>query len=173
MLMEIQLQCRSALLAAADLDGALQLHDSDRIWYSIHGLLAASGNLSKLLWPTRAASRARGVRLRELLEVHDNSPLRMRTMRDIFEHYDEQLEDWASSSKRHIIVDQGVLPAGAIDGVDPGDYLRNLDPTVMEVSFRGKRVQLQPLVNAIVALRESARAEVAREFLTATGGSQP
>jgi hypothetical protein len=83
-------------------------------------------------------------------------------MRDVFEHFDEKLEDWAASSARHNIVDQSILAPGAIVGVDPGDYLRTLDPTSMGVSFRGTHLRLQPLVDAVLRLQEAVRRENAR-----------
>ena len=70
--------------------------DFDAIWRSIHGLLSAAANLSKLLWPASRdpVRRERGAWLRKELGIDDTSPMRARTMRDHLEHFDERLEDW-------------------------------------------------------------------------------
>src|SRR3989442_10356349 len=107
--------------------GAISARDATRIWYSVQSFLVAAGNVSKLLWPPRKQSADRGKQLREAIGVTETSPLKARAFRNIFEHYDEQLEDWMMSSKRHNIVDSSVIPLGAIQGVDPEDFLRNID----------------------------------------------
>jgi hypothetical protein len=162
LLVEATFQSRFAVRAADELNEGLRLADSDRVWSAIHALLAATANLSKILWPTRPTSRARGDRLRRRLGITATSALRDRGMRDVFEHFDDKLEDWAASSERHNIVDQGILAPGATVGLDPGDYLRTLDPTSMVVSFRGTHLRLQPLVDAVLLLQEAVRRENAR-----------
>lgn len=70
------------------------------IFYGLHGLVSAGGNISKLLWPSprntnsRRGRRAleRGAVLRQLLQVSDGSPLRLRTLRDDLEHFDERID---------------------------------------------------------------------------------
>jgi hypothetical protein len=52
--MEVERQCRFAIIAAADLDAALAVLDRDHIWYSVQAFLVAAGNVSKLLWPSKA-----------------------------------------------------------------------------------------------------------------------
>lgn len=156
---EVERQCAFALIAARDLNQALQAGDMDRIWYSVQALLVAAGHVSMLLWPVSPLLPERGAQVRESLSVGDDSPLQPRTFRNHFEHFDERLEQWATSSERRNFADQNVGPPGMISGLDPGDYLRNLDTTNMAVTFRGDAYPLQTIVAAIRELWEKAAVE--------------
>ncbi len=138
----------------------MSARDATRIWYSVQALLVAAGNVSKLLWPVRKQSAGRGKDLRRAIGVSETSPLKSRDFRNLFEHYDERLEDWMMSSKRHNIVDSSVFPPGAIQGIDPGDFLRNIDSSDWSLTFRGKRLELRPLLNALREVRDLAAAVV-------------
>jgi hypothetical protein len=157
--LEIERQCGFAITAVQDLQKALQAPDMDLIWYSIQSFLVAAGNVSKLLWPSSAHILDRAKELKNSLGVDDSSPLAPRTFRNHFEHFDERLEDWATSSKRKNFVDSNVGPSGMISGIDPEDYLRNFDTTKNAVTFRGDEYNLKPMIDAIVELHEKASIE--------------
>lgn len=135
---EIKSQCTFAVIAAKDFNAALQQGDHDRIWYSVHAFLSATANVSKILWP-KEIHKDRGDELRQLLSVPDDSVLKPRKFRNHFEHFDERLERWATSSERRNFVDRGIMHKNAIVGIDPSDYLRNLDTEDMAITFRGIR----------------------------------
>jgi len=156
---EVERQCKFALMAAEDLSGALQAGDMDRIWYSVQAFLVAAGNISKLLWPSSPILPERGKELRTSLSVSDDFPLEPRKFRNHFEHFDERLEKWATSSKRRNFVDSNIGPLGAIGGFDPGDYLRNFDPGNFAVTFRGDVYELKPVINALQELWQKAKVE--------------
>ncbi len=156
---EVERQCRFALIAVQDLNKKLQTTEMDRIWYSVQAFLVAAGNISKLLWPRKPLLPQRGAELRASLFVDDDSPLKPRTFRNHFEHFDERLEKWATSSERHNFADSNVGPLGAIGGLEPGDFLRNFDITDFAVTFRGDVYHLQPLTNAIHNLWQKAAVE--------------
>lgn len=124
---EVERQCKFSLIAVQDLEQSLKVNDSDRIWYAVQALLVAAGNISKLLWPPMPLTPNRGEELRASLSVKDRSPLESRTFRNHFEHFDERLEKWASSSKRRNFADSNVGPLGMIVGLDGKDYIRNFD----------------------------------------------
>jgi hypothetical protein len=153
---EVERQCRFAIIAAQDLQISLQAVNMDRIWYSIQSFLIAAGNISKLLWPPKPQISNRAAELKQSLCVDDSSPLEPRTFRNHFEHFDERLEEWATSSQRRNLVDSNVGPTGMISGIDPDDYLRNFDPTKKTVTFRGDKYQLQPMIDAIINLHKKA-----------------
>jgi hypothetical protein len=161
-LIEIEKQCKFGIMASYDLENALKSHNMDRLWYSVQGILLAAGNISKLLWPSNPQSVDRGNELRTLLSVVDRSALTPRTFRNHFEHFDERLEQWASSSTRHNIVDSSVLPPGVIKGIDAGDFLRNLDPTSGSVTFRGDSYDLRPVVQEIIGLWQRVTQEIVK-----------
>jgi hypothetical protein len=153
---EVEIQCRFAIIAAQDLQISLQAGDMDRIWYSIQSFLIAAGNVSKLLWPPNPQIPDRADDLKQSLCVNDSSPLTPRTFRNHFEHFDERLEEWATSSQRRNFVDSNVGPTGMISGIDPDDYLRNFDTTKKAVTVRGDKYQLQPMIDAIINLHKKA-----------------
>jgi len=168
---EVERQCKFALIAAQDLDRALHTLENDRIWYSVQSFLVAVGNVSKLLWPIKKEDklklRERGKELRTSLSVGNDSPLRPRTFRNYFEHFDEGLEDWATSSERHNFADSNVGPRPTtcmIAGLDPGDYLRNFDTENFAVTYRGDEYHLRPIVDAVHALWKKAVVEAQKAF---------
>jgi hypothetical protein len=167
---EIEKQCRFALIAANDMNVALQSYITDLLFYSIQALLVSIANVSKLLWPGAPRIPNRGSQLRTKLRIGANSAIRLRTFRDHFEHYDERLELWASSSARHNIVDTSVLPPGSIQGLDPGDFMRNFDPTAYSVTFRGDTYPLRPVIAEVQTLWKRVITEINRPF-TAQGST--
>ena len=156
---EVERQCKFAILASWDINRALKAHDMNRIWYSVQGFLVAAGNISKLLWPPDSKYRKRGVNLRKSLSIPPNSPLKPRIFRNHFEHFDERLEQWATSSKRHGFIDSNVGSTRMINGFAVEDCLRNLDTTKLTVTFRGDVYSLQPIVDAIAKLWKRASVE--------------
>ena len=152
---EIERQCRFAHIAAIELREAIARQDTDRVWFAVQSLLIAAGNVSKLLWPKRKYS-TRGQTLRRVLAVEESSPLRSRTFRNHFEHFDERLESWATSSSHRGLADSNINIQGRIRGADPGDYLRNLEASSSSVTFCGDTYELAPVMQAIQRLHETA-----------------
>jgi hypothetical protein len=111
--LEVVRQCEFAVMASQEIESVLNDRNDmnrrpasngmTRIWYSIHGFLIATGNVSKLLWPPRSRNRERGAELRESLSVEENSCLQVRDLRDNFEHYDERLETFFSHWDRQTL----------------------------------------------------------------------
>lgn len=156
---EVERQCRFALLAHADLEGALASADMDRLWYAAQGLLVAVGNISKLLWPPNPAIPERAQELRNSLGVSAGSALEPRAFRNHFEHFDERLESWATSSGRKNFIDSNVSPGPIVAALAPSDYLRNFDTAEHAVTFRGDTYRLRPIVDAVRTLYEVALCE--------------
>ena len=149
-LIEIRRQSGFGLLAAQDLQRAVPARDFERCWYSVQSLLIAGGNVSKILWPSRPPRISRrGEDLRALLNVPDNSPLKPRKFRDIFEHFDERLEGWATSSERRNFADSNIGPPGMIAGLEVRDHLRHYDPDRQTLTFRGDEYELRPIIEAL------------------------
>ncbi len=156
---EVRRQCGHALMAHCDLKRALDDGETDRIWYSIQALLAATANISKLLWPTgprrpEARLPERGNDLRTNLDVPEISPLESREFRNHFEHFDERIEDWATDTERRNFIDSNINVQ--IPGIDPTDYLRNFDSESFTLSFWGKEHPLEPVMEAIRQLHDAA-----------------
>src|SRR5688572_20046001 len=101
----------------------------DRLWQSIQALLIACANIRKLLWAFDSPQFRRkcGInvemddriraRIREALKQDAGSPLFSGKLRNHFEHFDERIARWGSTSTRMIMADQCV--GVAIRGIDP------------------------------------------------------
>jgi hypothetical protein len=155
---EVEHQCKFALMANDDIVRALSTHNFDQLWYSVQAFLIAVGNISKLLF-SKADLPKRGIELRQSLSVSDDSPLAPRKFRNYFEHFDQRLEKWIISSKRHNFVDSSVITPNSIVGIDQMDYLRNFDPTNFAVTFRGDIYPLKPVIEAVQKLWKNAVVE--------------
>jgi hypothetical protein len=131
-----------------------------RLWYAVQAFLVASGNISKLLWPSRKRLfPERGHELRAGLEVEESSPLKPRTFRNHFEHFDERLEQWVASPEPRTLTDLYIGPEGAISGLELDTRLRHFDPATFTVTFRGDTYRLQPIIEAIQAIHQRATAK--------------
>ncbi|HEY4036234.1 MAG TPA: hypothetical protein VGL94_19925 [Ktedonobacteraceae bacterium] len=165
-LSEIARQCRFCLIAYEDLTTALKTNtDRDRLWYSVQSFLIASGNISKLLFGSRQSYSQRAD-LRNILGIDDTSIFHFsnRQARNYFEHFDEQLEEWFTSSTRHNFVDSNIGPLSVISGMEPHNFIRNIDPAKMAITFYGDECLILPIVKAVEELKESVKVEAEKHW---------
>jgi hypothetical protein len=72
------------------------------------------------------------------------------------------VETWGDERHGHY-VDSNVGPRDRmIAGKDTDTFLRHLDPGVGELSFRGDRFEVRPIIEALVPLAERAEVEAHR-----------
>lgn len=145
---EVALQAGHAMRAWRELADAIAADDVFRAYYHLQAYLTAVGILSSTLWP-KAAYRARGEQLRFTLNVPDDSPLRRRTMRDRFTHFDVYLQAAMRDGLRAWVdlgayADEWEKP--------PPNRLRHIDTARMRVSMRGAVQELRPLHDAVLAI---------------------
>jgi hypothetical protein len=155
---EVHEQCKFALMAHAHLTQA-QSDPATPIqwtWYSLQNFLVAAANISKLLWGTKPATKARRTRLRIALGVDDTFAIRDRNLRNDFEHFDERVED--KCTKTHIYIGRNVGPAGMIAIGDPDDHFQHYDPTTGQVTFWTHSVSVPAVLKEIELLLPRARA---------------
>jgi hypothetical protein len=161
---EIERQCKFAIIVTEQIKEGLENNNLDLVWYAIQNFLVAVGNISKIFWPSNSKQQKRGEELRKSLGIKDDSPIRPRNFRNHFEHFDERLENWATSSKRHNFVDSNIGPSNMIARVDPEDFLRNFDPTNWTITFRGDRYELKPIIEAIYDLYPRVSTEASKPW---------
>ncbi|MFC2004656.1 hypothetical protein ACFLUY_00350 [Chloroflexota bacterium] len=164
---EVNRQCTFALIAVSNMNDSLKILNErkdmkdfsnimDTVWYSIHSLLTATGNLSKVLWPPNQKYRQRGQILKEMFSVEDTSPLNSRTLRNHFEHFDERLDRWISSGGK-IFADSNIGPINSMIGnLKPEDYLRHYDPITQTVYFKGDIFEIIPIIQEIKVLHKKS-----------------
>jgi len=71
----------------------LPAHD---ILSELQNIVLQGAALSRYFWPVRKGYEARAKHLRESLEVKGDNPLRVRSLRNAIEHFDEKLDDYLS-----------------------------------------------------------------------------
>lgn len=160
--MEIERQCKFAIIAIEEVKTGLSNNNSDLVWYAIQNFLVAVGNISKIFWSTQ--NKERGEELRKSLGIEDNSPIQPRNFRNHFEHFDERLEEWTKSSERHNFVDSSILPPNMIAGIDQKDFLRIFNPTTWTLTFRGDKYELKPIIKAICELYPKVSTEASKPW---------
>ncbi len=154
---EIMKQAKIAQRAAERLQATTDHFDELEVWCSIQSILVAAGNISKILWPSRKASAARGERLRTLLNVDDRNLLSDRKFRNHFEHYDERIEDWFEENRSAVYMDSSIDPFESIWGSNPANLHRAYNPLTQTLAFRGESMDLAALLNVLDEIRHKCR----------------
>jgi len=161
---EIGKQCKFAIIAVEQIKTGLANTNSDLVWYAIQNILVAVANISKFFWTQSPMSQKRGEELRKSLGIKNDSLIRSRKFRNYFEHFDEGLETWATSSERHNFIDSNIGPLNMIAGIDQQDFLRNFDPTTWTLTFRGDKYELKPIIEFIYDLYPKVSTEANKPF---------
>lgn len=149
---ELRQQCRFAQTAFQSLRLRLNELDQERTFLYAHAFLGHAVMISRLLWPNRAESAARGEALRQALAVPADSPLRMSGGREQLETFDEAYEDWLAGLPGADYVDQNLMPTGTMAGSRMDVFQRNLDPDTLMFQLRGQPISLRKVSDAIRAL---------------------
>ena len=146
---QVLLQCEFVLYAAKDLNESQKQQNSRRTFFAIQNLLSSSANISKVLWGQNAGLGAERKAVRESIGVTESSPLKTRSMRNNYDHFDERLDWWWKESKHHSFTDLNVMPRSAIDGVEDIDIFRWYDPKTTDVIFWSQNFNIQEIVNEV------------------------
>lgn len=150
---ETRLQCRFARIAFQNIRSSVTSLDSENAFFYVDAFLSHANNVSRLLWPEREASKARGERLRTELKITDDSPLRLREIQTQLERFDECVEDWLEPLENRNSMDMNLMPQGTMAGYTPDKFQRSLDPDTFEFSLRGNSCELRRVVDEIARLQ--------------------
>jgi hypothetical protein len=168
-LFELASQCRGAVAAVERMNivlrsGGLALD----FFHHAQAFVNHAGAVSRILWPPfirdaarRAGAEARAQHLRNVLTIIIPHPLEDRTLRNHLEHFDERLDEWATSTTSFNYVDLNIAPVGAISAGPPEQYFRQFDPTTNTLSFRGDSFDLQAIATAIESVGRAVGARQA------------
>lgn len=143
---EIVLQSKIAQRAAERLHATQDSFDRVEVWCSIQSILVAAGNVSKILWPNRT-NKTRGERLRQILRIESTSILSDRKFRNHFEHYDERIEEWFTSSSSGVYIDLSMNPS--LRGDLPRNDHRGYNSFNNTLIFRGESLDLNEILKAL------------------------
>ncbi|WFB62118.1 hypothetical protein PZ892_10540 [Sphingobacterium sp. WM] len=110
---EIVLQSQIAIRAFDRLNNTVHFNRTDQIdvWGSIQSVLIASGNVSKILWPSYSKYKDRGKQLRDYLKIEKNNILSSRKFRNYFEHFDERVEERFNHTPSGVYIDRQINPS--------------------------------------------------------------
>jgi len=162
---QIVKQCKFAIIAVEQIKTGLENHNLDLTLYAIQNFLVAVANISKFFWPPKPKYQKRGEELRNSLGIKNDSPIRQREGRNRFEHFDEWLEEWATSSKGNNFIDSNIGPINKmVVGIAQEDILRNLDPTTWTLTFIGEKYELKPMIEGIHYLYLKAQIEANKPY---------
>jgi hypothetical protein len=108
---QVGFQCVVALIAANQLQVAAIRSQAvppesredtmSAVWAAVQGLLTANANIAKLCWGQGNKYEVERKPLRDSLGIGDDSPLKDVWMRNRFDRYDEDLDDWWQKSSDH------------------------------------------------------------------------
>jgi hypothetical protein len=151
---ELAFQAKIAQRSADSLSATQNHSDHIEVWRSIQSLLVAAGNISKILWPSVKANKARGEKLRTILSIDERNPLSIRKFRDHFEHYDERIEKWLKNTASAVYVDLAIDPLPYIWGAKLDARHRVYNPVTRTLTFRGESIDLAEIIKAIEEVRQ-------------------
>lgn len=156
-LSEVVLQAKIAKRAAERLEATRENFDNVEVWCSIQSILVAAGNVSKIFWPPDKKYKARGERLRKMLNINDNDIISNRKFRnDFFEHYDARIEEWYNDRKSAVYIDLAMNPS--LSGRSNAHRGYNSFNNTLE--FRGKILDLKEVLKSLEEIRNKCRGYV-------------
>jgi hypothetical protein len=80
-------------------------------------------------------------------------------MRNNFEHFDERLDKWYTTSAKRNHADYIIGPPNTLVGVAETDMFRFFDTSTADVVFWGKRYSLVTIMDEILRVHPIAKAE--------------
>ncbi len=155
---EARQQCRFAQFAWQNLRTSLQSVDAEKTFFYVHAALDHALAVARLLWPARESSKARGEWLRKELRVPDDSPLRLREVREHLERPDESFEDWLASLENKNYVDMNIMPQMALGAFKQDTFQRSLDPDTQKLVLRAAACDLRKVIDTLKQLDSTATA---------------
>lgn len=162
---EVFKQCEFAITSATYMNNVIHNADNkNNLWYFTQNFLIASANVSKLLWGSKKKISQSRLPLRESLNIKENSLIKSRELRNDFEHFDERVESWSLESQRKNFMDSCIGPINMFNGIDPEDIFRHFDTHKMEITFKGKTYELQPILDELIEVHSVAKCEAQKAY---------
>lgn len=137
-----------------------------RFWMTAQTIVVAAANISKALWGTWDAQVERET-LRTSLDVDDSSPLKLRSMRNHYEHFDRRLEEWhvaprpADTPRFHIDMFIGNLTGKEFRPPPlPIEIFRGFNPETFELTFWGETFNVNDVAGESVRILVNCDAQL-------------
>lgn len=131
--------------------------DMDQILNQLQNVIAQGAALSRYFWPVRKEHDARGSQLRKAIEVTDDSALKVRSLRDAIEHFDERLDIYlCADSVAGVVMPQYVgnsIEAGPI----PNHFFRAYFVDTGVFQLLDENYEIPPIADEISRVHESLK----------------
>jgi hypothetical protein len=124
-----------------------------RFLSEFQNLIVHAAALSRYFWPVKEGHRWRGAQLRQAFQMADDGPLRARGLRNGFEHFDEQLDDYLKDGIVGHILPEYIGPFDEPSGV-PVHLFRAYYVDTATFQLLGNRYEIQPIVKEVARLHE-------------------
>ncbi len=170
---EILDECQFALMAIESMNSSLNMKEptASLFFRASQDFLQHCGAISRIIWPPWIRDRAknlraqsRGTHLSSILGLEDSHALKDRSLRNLLEHYDESIDDWADTSPNKNIVDKMIIPRRSMIGgsaIREGDLFRVFETETLTFFFRGSTFNIQLLCEGVQDARQKVIARSA------------
>ena len=172
-------ECVFALMAWDEMERSLKNHfrrgmtpaesiaETDAFWYSVDAFLMSTGNISKVFWPSirgeprgeAERNRRRGEELREILGIQEDSPFKNRKLRNLFEHFDRELDRWlVQGDRKPIVIVEAIMPSfqiGITESMLPAKTFRSFDCDAWILYCMGETLSFREVFKAVQDLQKS------------------
>lgn len=134
---EIKNQCEYVFISENLLKQGIELRDNKIIFYSIHNMFTAFGNISKIVYPKfESPYIERGRTIRAKLDLDETSVFYYdvklnvpKRYRNKLEHFDEGFQNWYNTDKYKNIIDNNIGPKEMYNIGLQNKFLRHYDPS--------------------------------------------
>lgn len=148
-------QLETCVVAYEETRDAITAQDSQTVWAGLDSFLGASIRVMNLLWPssTKKSAQDRAAELRQVLAAPQSAPENLRDTRNGFEHFDERIDKWMTTTVHHNFVDRYIGPPGGIVGPEAGDFARLFDPGTGDITVFGQTVNIVTVMKELNQVR--------------------
>ncbi len=135
--------------AFRNFDKAVSQHLApDFIFAAVQEALTYAGALSRFFWPMKADKKLafrRGARLRQAFELDDTSPLKWRRLRNAFEHFDEDLDQFLLEDRAGYFFPSPIIGDHHLADDDLGHIFKLVDPSGGVCVLLGNKFEFRPI----------------------------
>ena len=121
---------------------------------AVQQILVSTANLSKLLWGSKDEYAESRASLRVRLGVTDDSPIQSKRLRNGFEHFDEQIDEWWTRGSQ-VLVSRNIGPPDMIKLSDApseqewAERLGHFDPETGDVTLWDRSANIRLILTEI------------------------
>lgn len=125
---------------------AQPLNDADPqdVLDELQNIVVQGAAISRYFWPVRDAHTARGLELRKMYNIREDSPLRSRDLRNTIEHFDERLDNYLARGIVGKIIPHYLGPEPTHSDV-PRHFFRAYFINTQVFEMLGQRYEIEPL----------------------------